>query len=246
MDPTRRALLARLSALSLIGAMSAGITQRQPLTRDEWRREELRTAQARAATRGVPLLVIVIPNDDSRRWVLQQAWGQAITHGSNKAISALSACELACAREADLAVVLGNYAPQSPEPTAVRVETSGKWSAHRVTLPEPETTKDGSWQSHTAIEEQNITARIKAMEAFILSIAPPRPAARGRDLDAVRKDPIAGSRWMNSGGCGSDPETADPLARSAMDDMLLVSCGMGHVSERSARFIDFLVNEPAP
>ena len=45
------------------------------------------------------------------------------------------------------------------------------------------------------------------------------------------EEPPAGARWANSGGCGVSVEGE----RSA----IAIGCGMGHVPERSRRFLYF-------
>ena len=50
----------------------------------------------------------------------------------------------------------------------------------------------------------------------------------------VRSQPPKGSRWGRSGGCGTRIEGARSHA--------MIGCGMGHVPERSQRFLSFYTN----
>ncbi len=60
----------------------------------------------------------------------------------------------------------------------------------------------------------------------------PRLAELTRDA-MVRSQPPAGARWARSWGCGTNIEGVRTNVR--------VGCGMGHVPERSRRFLSFLV-----
>ncbi|MFT4979305.1 MAG: hypothetical protein ACI8S6_005215, partial [Myxococcota bacterium] len=89
-----------------------------------------------------------------------------------------------------------------------------------------------------------VSARIAVMEAMIFRLVQPTAASRGADLAARRSEPVTGSRWKRSMGCGSWQETPDPLVPDEQDMGMMIGCGMGHVNARSARFLDFLTKEP--
>lgn len=63
-------------------------------------------------------------------------------------------------------------------------------------------------------------------------ILTPRLAELTRDR-VVRSQPPAGARWARTAGCGTRVEGVRSNVR--------VGCGMGHVPERSQRFLSFLV-----
>jgi hypothetical protein len=69
-----------------------------------------------------------------------------------------------------------------------------------------------------------------------------RQAAIGRIADAARfvlcRRRVPGSRWSNAGACADDPEL-EPGEKQDEESMG-VRCGMGHVPEKSRRFLDFL------
>jgi len=73
-----------------------------------------------------------------------------------------------------------------------------------------------------------------------------RQAAVGRIADAARfvlcRRRVPGSRWSNASGCGDHPEL-EPDEQRRVDEegkVLIFGCGMGHVPEKSRRFLDFL------
>ena len=65
-------------------------------------------------------------------------------------------------------------------------------------------------------------------------ILTPRLAELTRDR-VVRSRPPAGARWARTSGCGTRVEGVRSNVR--------VGCGMGHVPERSQRFLSFLVGD---
>lgn len=261
----RRTLLSRLAVMGLVGAMATGavLPRLQGGTdREAWRRKELADAWRRAASSGRPVLAIVIPEDPDRRWFSADIWGEVITHGSDEAIAALSAAELVCATQAEIAALVPDYAPKQPAPMLVRLDAAAipvKVQAFQVTIPAVDPTEaekltaareaaqaaGEDWWGLPSADDLTIDARIAGMEAMILSAIQPTAASRQADLAARRRAPITGSRWMVSGGCASSFETPDPLQPDEQDMSMMVGCGMGHVSARSQRFLDFLT-EPLP
>lgn len=60
----------------------------------------------------------------------------------------------------------------------------------------------------------------------------------------IRDKPVAGARWAQASGCGPslyEDEKDDERARARS---LRVLCGMGHIPEKSGRFLSFLVDQP--
>jgi hypothetical protein len=91
-------------------------------------------------------------------------------------------------------------------------------------------------------------AQLHRLSALLLASAVGLPErqrqpAIQRIADAARfvlcRRRVPGSRWSNSSGCGTDPEL-EPSEKEAQDGALMISCGMGHVPEKSRRFLDFL------
>jgi hypothetical protein len=93
-------------------------------------------------------------------------------------------------------------------------------------------------------------AQLNRVSAILLASAVGLPererqATIGRIADAARfvlcRRRVPGSRWSNASGCGDDPEL-EPGEKEAQADgpTVMFSCGMGHVPEKSRRFLDFL------
>jgi len=75
------------------------------------------------------------------------------------------------------------------------------------------------------------------MAAELNGILTPRLAELTRER-FVRSKPPQGARWGWSGGCGSRIEGSRTN--------VAIGCGMGHVPERSRRFLSFLVEDESP
>ncbi len=56
----------------------------------------------RAARAGKPLLVLIIPQDDSAKWTRGRSFGAWLNHGTAEQLAPLALCEVACARMDDL------------------------------------------------------------------------------------------------------------------------------------------------
>lgn len=204
----------------------------EPTPRQAWRLEQLAQAWRGAAAAGKPLLLIVVPSDSVERWCQSNAWGEAISHGPDSFIAVLDTAVLATATQAEIAAFLPTYTPQAPEPSMVRVDVCGlpaTWEAARV---------EAIYAYGTDDTEALIDERITAIDAATRTLL---PAGAGEVSDAARRAVIPGSRWGSAYGCGEDYETPDPLIP---EPVWGVDCGMGHVSPRSQRFLDFLTREP--
>jgi hypothetical protein len=70
-----------------------------------------------------------------------------------------------------------------------------------------------------------------------------RQHAIGRIADAARyvlcRRRVPGSRWSNASGCGSSPEL-EPEEIKDREGTIVMACGMGHVPDKSRRFLDFM------
>lgn len=93
-------------------------------------------------------------------------------------------------------------------------------------------------------------AHLHRVSALLLASAVGQPE-RQRQLtiqriaDAARfvlcRRRVPGSRWSNYGGCGTEVElTPEEKEKLGEEARFGISCGMGHVPEKSARFLDFL------
>ena len=82
--------------------------------------------------------------------------------------------------------------------------------------------------------------------AMLAEAAAAHPAMRAvlveLGTERWRRGRIPGSRWAIGGGCGVQVEETEEEQRAREGDgrvQMMVACGMGHVPERSARFLDW-------
>ncbi|UJR80265.1 hypothetical protein [Sandaracinus amylolyticus] len=66
-----------------------------------------------------------------------------------------------------------------------------------------------------------------------------RDTLRDLGIERWRRGRVPGSRWAIGGGCGTQVELTEEERRREGDTSLMMACGMGHVPERSARFLDW-------
>ncbi|AKF07154.1 hypothetical protein [Sandaracinus amylolyticus] len=66
-----------------------------------------------------------------------------------------------------------------------------------------------------------------------------REAVRDVGIERWRRGRVPGSRWAIGSGCGTTVEMTEEERRREGDASLMIACGMGHVPERSARFLDW-------
>lgn len=96
-----------------------------------------------------------------------------------------------------------------------------------------------------AIRAGRVTSEVAALApAMIAEAASARPTLGSAlvelGTERWRRGRIPGSRWAVGGGCGTQvEETEEERARGDGDQRMMVACGMGHVPERSARFLDW-------
>jgi hypothetical protein len=104
--------------------------------------------------------------------------------------------------------------------------------------------RDGkhTWEELTHEQELVSQKRIAGL-AHVLRTALGAPtgdlAARAADVRTRIKDgPPAGAHWAHSSGCGTMIE--------GVDQRFAVACGMGHVPEKSRRFLYFFAIDRSP
>jgi hypothetical protein len=175
-----------------------------------------------------PTLVLVVPRGDGPRWDRGTAFGALLNHGSDAELAPLAAVDLVCAPASALGVA-GEPLLIHWDGTSVRASVSGK-------LPQY-----GKHAEFGDPKEAAISAERIAFLARLVRSALPMPAGLSIPDAAAQvraryvKKPPRGSRWGRASGCGTYYEN-DARSRAEMPD-----CGMGHVPEASARFLDFLV-----
>jgi hypothetical protein len=192
---------------------------------------------ARRARR--PLLVIVVPADDTEKWDRGRAWGELLNFGSDEQIASLSSVEVACSTMDALKLVVPNETRGEPFFALITTEAApSKLRAFEVELPSyrnPVDVGKDTWEHRLAEEDQISQNRIAALAGALRSAlgAPTGDVgARAADVRTRLKDgPPAGAHWARSSGCGVRVE--------GVSDNAVFGCGMGHVPDKSRRFLYF-------
>jgi hypothetical protein len=194
-------------------------------------------AYRRAARLGRPLLVLVIPENDSAGWDRGAAFGEYLNHGTDAQLAPLAQVEVACARMHELKRLV----PAAPggEPLMVLIDTRRVPATARaldVALPQyPE----HRWRTYDDVRDDAIAdRRIQTLADTLARGLAPSGSAPGDEQTLaaevrarVVKERVPGSYWARSHGCGTIIE--------GVNDNSSFGCGMGHVPTKSQRFLDF-------
>ncbi len=134
--------------------------------------DDVGAAFRRAARRGKPLLILVIPADDSEKYTRGEVWGEVLNHGSDDALAAFALAEVVCATTAAMKRVV----PAAPagEPLFVLVETAripAPAAGFTADLPAYDQIRryDSSvpWEERLRREKETSLARIRALGALV-------------------------------------------------------------------------------
>lgn len=189
-------------------------------------------SRAWSRAKGRPLVVLRIPDDD--RYAAGTTIGMWMQHDDD-AKALLGACEVVAATREQLAL----FAPSTPTGPAMMVvlRTDVVGAVPTLVQPKQKPVSERSWYEHEVPPEQlanerRITEALKAaLPAEILTDA---KAHRARNIARTQTEyidsPPPGARWAIDSGCGFDLDGEEPRPRP---------CGMGHVPERSRRFLYF-------
>jgi hypothetical protein len=188
---------------------------------------------------GRPLLVIVIPSDDSQKYERGRAWGELLNFGSDEQLAPLSSVDVACATMDALRLVVPSDVTGEPFFAVVSTDaTPSSLRGFQVELPGYEDAwRDDTqtWEERTHQEDLVSQKRIAALARVLriaLGTATGDLAARAADVRTrIKNGPPAGAHWARSSGCGMTIE--------GVEQRLMVACGMGHVPEQSRRFLYF-------
>jgi hypothetical protein len=210
----------------------------------------LAEALKRAQKNGRTLLVFVIPEDDALKYDRGAAFGAWLNHGTDVQIAPLSACEVVCARMAEIRKAL-------PFDNGVRLPVGEPlmvafWMGNGPAIPlhaELPVVREGrmrggdDWDKMQKREADLVDARIAVLAKLLRHL---RKDDWHFDTDAARhsaevrarlvKQRVAGSRWAHASGCGTTIE--------GEEDQMRAKCGMGHVPEKARRFLYFYVKAP--
>lgn len=151
---------------------------RVPLLFDSYRR---------ARRSGKPLLVLIIPEKDERKWERGRLWGAFLNYGSNRQLAPLAPCEVVCATAAELHKLVPGAAKK--EPLAVLVETNELPAAtHAVRVEiDPMESTSSDWNARDAELDALIDAQTaRVARALKQAIAPDAEVAARRAKEAER------------------------------------------------------------
>ncbi|AKT36694.1 hypothetical protein [Chondromyces crocatus] len=181
------------------------------------------------------LLVFIIPLSNELKNERGHAFGELLNHGGDADLAPLSDVEVVCATLADLKKVVPDAG--DGEPLMVLVHTQSTPTATPLDTPLPVDPPDAttSWEERRKQEDALIVRRIAALGALLrkgLGADERKVEARAAGVRArLVKQPPAGARWASASGCGVTIE--------GEQNRPMMACGMGHVPEKSRRFLYF-------
>lgn len=193
-----------------------------------------------------PLLVLIIPEDDGKKYERGHLLGTYLNHASDRQLAPLGQVEVVCAKMASVRAKLPAVGPGEPlmillDPLSSKsrridpkLKTDPPYSPFRAM------DTDARKRSEEA-ETQRIVGNLHTIAAAVAAALPPVPPTEVAALAAqakaqLRVRPPRGSRWADGSGCGSIIE--------GEKDQLSPACGMGHVPELSRRFLYFFAPTP--
>jgi len=194
----------------------------------------IKGAIAQAKEAGKPVLVLVIPGLEAR-YDRGHAFGELLNQGSDAALAPLASAVVLCASTADLDREAGVSLKGEPLMVVLKhgafgldaTPLDGALPRLQYLYPDP-----GDKAANKTIDE-----RIALLEGLIargLGAARGDVATLARQVrESIVKKPPRGGQWASASGCGTGYEEG-PEKSEAVD------CGMGHVPERSRRFLHFL------
>ncbi|HTN86455.1 MAG TPA: hypothetical protein VL242_22300 [Sorangium sp.] len=200
---------------------------------------QVSAAFRRAQQAGKALLVLVIPADDSARWERGRAFGELLNFGADRDLAPLAGVEVVCATMADLKKIVPGAGAGEPLMVLVRTDkVPAVATPLDASLPAYKSGRSPDrtgWEQQQKDEEKIAAQRIgalgellrKALGADERSVAARAAGVRAR----LVKQPPAGAHWASSSGCGTTIE--------GVEESGAIGCGMGHVPEKSRRFLYF-------
>lgn len=264
---SRRTFLAGaglLAAAAPIPAFLARAFAQDPCCGPAERAAAVGSAYRRARSAGKPLLVLVVPPElDAESNERAHAFGEWLNHGDDEALALLSLVEVVAAKVDDVRTVVPSV-PAGATPVMILVDTSdGSHRPLEVAIPPlfsspamgdatvidrriralTDTLRAGLAPDAAAVARlaSRINPRSSDRSAEVYGRAISNPRQRSNLMHVLAENararfvraPIPGSRWASSWGCGTEIE-GDP-------NPMAVDCGMGHIPERSVRFLHFYV-----
>jgi hypothetical protein len=188
-----------------------------------------------------PLLLVLVPKDESEGWRRGNAIGGILNHGGDAVLADLAGVELVCATKDRLPPEARAVA--DGDPWFVLLTRDGEATTARgLTLEVPPAPpmfpREGqTWEQVNAEAQAEIDVRAAALHAFLAPAVAASGDVAARAAEArkryVEKAP-PGAHWANSEGCGTHVEGV--RERSPM-----VACGMAMIPPVARRFLHFYV-----
>ena len=189
----------------------------------------------RARRSNRPLLVFVVPENDSLKWDRGAAFGELLNHGTDEQLAPLSRVD---AIAAPMSALGSSGGPRPADALMALVDTRGAitWLDTKLPQFDPWHRDNGkSWDQRIKDEDAIADRRIAQLARLLRgSLGMPADiAAAAHDVrQRITRHRVPGSHWAHGGGCGTQIEEVKP-------EKLMPACGMGHVPSKSARFLYF-------
>jgi hypothetical protein len=219
-----------------------------------------REAVARALAAGRSLMILVIPDDDGEKWERGRAFGEWLNHGEDAQLAPLARAVVMCARTAELpGAVAGQPLLVYLQPNAPPRLLDGALAKYndreivRVVKPgEPKPPDDDS------VFASRVTLLSDLTSSVLGTSDSPTADARLVRTRIVAVDPPEGAHWASDSGCATrieatraekeDERRAEEEARKKgmlfSKHIVSIGCGMGHVPDKSRRFLYFYARDP--
>lgn len=223
------------------GAMRKPLDTSEPRQEDTFGQTEVEQAIQRAQAERKRVLVLVIPNDPrdtSLPYHRGRAFGEYLNHGGDQALAPLATAVVVCASVEAVNAVLKTSVKGAPLMLVIDPQRGpGEIRELSAELPASE---PGYYPTTGKAEPPEISKRIQLLTALVAQGLGAAPAGEAAAMAAKVRDEIVkkrptGGQWARSSGCGVDYEEGPLKNHGGVD------CGMGHVPERSQRFLNFLV-----
>jgi hypothetical protein len=219
-----------------------------PDSKEKKRHNPVPDAIKRAIARGVDVLAIVIPDDDSEKYRRGRVIGAWLNHGTPEQIAPLARYELVCATTSELMISVDSRR----EPVMVRINPDSSKPPQWLDAELKPMPKRGIVRDDEDDEDQILDENVAAVARLIADGRAPTPAALADVKRRYLDEPPPGSHWAESSGCGTRVEDTAEEKRiieerakhGHMRAMVGIGCGMGHVPEKARRFLYYFAHGP--
>jgi hypothetical protein len=218
-------------------------------------------AVARALAAGRTVMIFVIPDDDALKWERGRAFGEWLNHGEDSQLAPLSRATVMCARTSELPSKLdGQPLMALLKPNEPPRPLSGElvqYTDRRIRV-----IKSGEAEEEPPDDDAVFASRVGVLSRLASEALGPagdaKSEARLVRTRIVTVDPPEGAHWANDSGCATRVEAtraekaeekrAEEEARKrgliGMKAIVSIGCGMGHVPDKSRRFLYFYARDP--